>query len=89
MAGEIDARTAPDLRAQLHHVIDAHPGEVVTVDLSGLEFMDSTGLGVLIGAQKRARQQAGDIALLAVPPPIVRLLHMTGLDKVFDVTEPG
>jgi anti-sigma B factor antagonist len=89
VTGEIDVRTAPDLRARLHHAVDGCPGTVVTLDLSGLEFMDSTGLGVLIDAQKRARRRDGDVVLIAVPARIAKLFIITGLHKVFDMTESG
>ena len=49
--GEIDATNAPELRSRVYAAVDENPGAVVTVDLSGVEFLDSTGLGVLVGAR--------------------------------------
>jgi len=83
VTGEVDAMTSIDLRDRLGHVIDAHPGATIVVDLSGLEFIDSTGLGVLVGALKRSRLAQGDVVLRAVPASTWRVLVMTGLDTVF------
>jgi anti-sigma B factor antagonist len=80
-AGEIDVRTAADLRAALDAVLDGHPPKIV-IDLSAVTFMDSTGLGVLTGARNRA----GDDGRLVVinPHPIARrILEITGLLELF------
>jgi len=55
------------------------------LDLSGLEFLDSMGLGVLVGALKRARSHDGQLVLAAVPERIAQLLQLVGLDEVFTV----
>lgn len=88
-APEIDASTAPLLRAQVWEAIDAHHGETVVVDMSQVEFIDSTGLGVLVGALKHARRWDGDLALVGMQPMIVKILHVTGLAKVFVTPVPG
>lgn len=88
-AGEIDATTAPGLRTSVYEAIDANPGEVVTVDLSRVEFLDSTGLGVLVGALKHARTGGGDIALDGAPAHVWKVFQITGLDRVFTAKAPG
>jgi anti-sigma B factor antagonist len=57
----------------------------VVVDLRGVEFMDSTGLGVLVGALKRLREQEGDLALVCTEGPVLKILTLTGLDRVFPI----
>jgi anti-sigma B factor antagonist len=55
------------------------------VDLSKVDFLDSTGLGALIGAQRRAKEYDGEVRLVVKEGQIVRLLRITGLLKVFEV----
>jgi anti-sigma B factor antagonist len=87
--GEIDTSTAPELRTRLYEAIDANPGSTITIDMGGLEFMDSTGLGVLVAGLKHARTKDGDVVLANTPPQIWKLFTITGLDKVFTNQAPG
>ena len=80
---EIDVTTSPQLREQIRREIDANPGTVVVVDMGAVEFIDSTGLGVLVGALKRARLDGGDLALVNVQSMVTRIFTVTGLHKVF------
>jgi anti-sigma B factor antagonist len=82
--GEIDAYTSPRLREQLTRLMDEGQHQIV-VDLEGVEFMDSTGLGVLVAALKRAKEHDGDVSLVCTSPQILRVLSITGLDRVFQV----
>ena len=66
------------------------------VDLDGVEFLDSTGLGVLVGALKRVRTNNGELALVCSESRILKVFEITGLTKVFpmhrtlaDVAAPG
>jgi anti-sigma B factor antagonist len=59
--------------------------DTLIVDLSQLEFLDSTGLGALIGAHKRAAEHQGEVRLVAQEGQILRLLRITGLLDVFSV----
>lgn len=83
MNGSLDVATAPTARATLIEE-SANVADVV-VDLTGLEFIDSTGLGALIGAHRRALERNGKVRLVAREGPIARLLHITGLVRVFTV----
>jgi anti-sigma B factor antagonist len=82
VGGDIDLTTAPSLREQLlrlggegqHHLV---------VDLTGVGFCDSTGLGVLVGAAKRARTAEGDVVLCGLSPSLERVFSLTGLDQAF------
>lgn len=88
-AAEIDAATSPLLREHIRDEIAANPGTIVVVDMGAVEFIDSTGLGVLVGALKRARLEGGDLALVNVQPLVMRIFTVTGLNKVFAAPVPG
>jgi anti-sigma B factor antagonist len=82
--GEVDVYTAPQFREQLIQLVDQGKHQIV-VDLEGVEFLDSTGLGVLVGGLKRVRSQDGDLALVCTQRRILKVLEITGLTKVFDI----
>ncbi len=82
IAGEVDVFTAPKLREQ---VVDLAAKGVVhlVADLSAVEFLDSTGLGVLVGGLKRLRTHEGSLALVMTTDRISRIFKITGLTAVF------
>jgi anti-sigma B factor antagonist len=82
--GEIDLFTAPQLKQAVVEAIDAGDDRVV-IDLSELTFLDSTGLGVLIGAVRRLRAKGGALAIVNTEPSIAKTFQITGLDKVFTI----
>lgn len=82
--GEVDLYTAPRLKEQLRELIEGGRRRLA-VDLEGVEFLDSTGLGVLIGALKRCREAEGALALVAPRDPVLKVLGITGLDRVFPI----
>jgi anti-sigma B factor antagonist len=81
-AGDIDVATAPELRTRIYAEITANPGELVVVDLSETTFIDSSGLGVLVGALKQARQGGGDLCITRPTGRVWTVLTITGLHKV-------
>jgi anti-sigma B factor antagonist len=83
VAGEVDAYTAPEMRAQLLDALRLHP--VVTVDLSAVTFMDSQGLAALLRARQEAESSGGSLRLEGVPPRVLKLLQLTRLDSVFTI----
>jgi anti-sigma B factor antagonist len=84
--GEVDVSTAPQLREKL--VAVAQRGEqTAVVDLSGVSFVDSTALGVLVSAAKRFRGNGGDLRLVVTEPHITKVLEITGLTDVFAIYE--
>jgi anti-sigma B factor antagonist len=83
--GELDFDGAPSLREALIEAIDENPGRRVVVDLEGVDFIDSAGLGVLVGGLKRARDAEGELALVATGRSVVRVLELTGLTRVFEI----
>lgn len=82
VAGEVDVYTAPELRAALSQVQAKAGQPYLVVMLGELTFMDSTGLGLLIAAHKRAAMAAGRVALVGTPRHLRRTLAVTGLDKL-------
>jgi anti-sigma B factor antagonist len=83
-SGEIDVASAPEFHASLSDVI-GQESEIVIVDMSEVSFIDSTGLGVLVGAEKQMRDTDRALRLVVTQPQIIRLLELTGLDEVFTV----
>jgi anti-sigma B factor antagonist len=83
--GELDLEGAPDLRLALIEAIDENPGRRVVVDLEAVDFLDSAGLGVLVGGLKRARSNDGDLALVATGRSVLKVLELTGLTRVFAI----
>jgi anti-sigma B factor antagonist len=86
VAGEVDLYTAPKLKERLGELTTGGHIRLV-VDLRGVEFLDSTGLGVLIGALKRCREKGGSLVLAGAREPVRKVLGITGLDRVFTVRE--
>jgi anti-sigma B factor antagonist len=86
VSGEIDMYTAPDLRRDLHDVLYASVGDMV-VDLSDLEFIDSSGLGVLIGTLGRLHEQDRRLALVIDRPSVLRVFTLSGLTTAFSIAD--
>ena len=84
VAGEVDVFTAPQLREALVGAIEEGSRDVV-VDLQGVDFLDSTGLGVLVGGLKRLRSHEGDLTLVCTQHRILKVFEITGLTKVFSI----
>lgn len=84
LKGSLDFETAPSLRAALLEAADEGKHDIV-VDLTHLEFLDSSGLGAIIGAHKRALEHHGRVRLIISEGPISRLLTITGLMNVLAV----
>lgn len=82
--GEVDVYTAPRLRERLVELVSQGHRRVV-VDLEGVEFLDSTGLGVLVGGLKRLRSHDGDLDLVCTQSRILKVFEITGLTKVFSI----
>jgi len=84
VSGEIDVYTAPRLREKIISLVEAGHYRLI-VDMERVEFLDSTGLGVLVGGLKRVRQHDGGIDLVCTQGRILRIFRITGLSKVFDI----
>jgi anti-sigma B factor antagonist len=84
VSGEVDVATVPRMREQLHSLVAQGDNRIV-VDLDAVDFLDSTGLGVLVGALKRVRASGGDLQLICTQPRIRKVFEVTGLTKVFAI----
>jgi anti-sigma B factor antagonist len=84
VGGEVDVYTSPSLKSAL--VAAASDScRVVIVDLDKVGFIDSSGLGVLVGALRRAREADGDLRIVSACEAVVKIFRITGLDRVFPV----
>ena len=81
LSGRLDVHGAADVRAALAHQVDLGAGELL-LELAGLASVDATGLGLLVGAHRRAGRVGRVLVLCDVPPAVGRLLLMTRLDRV-------
>lgn len=84
VTGEIDVYTAPALREELASLIDNENTDLI-VDLTSVSFMDSTGLGVLVGALKKVRTLGGDLRLVIDQEKILKVFRITALTQVFTI----
>jgi anti-sigma B factor antagonist len=84
LIGSLDIATSPTVRAALTEASERGSHRLI-VDLTRVDFLDSTGLGALIGGQRRAKEFGGEVRLVAKEGQILRLLRITGLLKVFAV----
>jgi anti-sigma B factor antagonist len=82
--GELDTYTVGQFREALAELAGTSR---LLIDLSGVPFLDSAGLGALIGGVRRAREAGGDVAICCARPAVGRLLATTGFDRVAGVAE--
>ncbi len=83
-AGEVHVSTAPELADRLNRAIVAGRTHIV-LDFSEVEFIDSTGLSVLLNALRHLSRQGGALALVCTNPTVLRLFEITRLDATFDI----
>jgi anti-sigma B factor antagonist len=84
VTGEIDVYTAPRLREKLIELVNEGSYHLI-VDLEKVDFLDSTGLGVLVGGLKRVRNHDGTLQLVCTQEKILKIFRITGLTKVFPI----
>lgn len=82
--GDVDLQSSPDARAALLEAVDTHRG--VVVDLSGVTYIDSSGIAALVEALQRSRRVGRPFALAAVSDPALRVLRLARLDRVFTIS---
>ena len=86
VGGEVDVYTAPQLRDKITEVVGAGSYRLI-VDLSTVEFLDSTGLGVLVGGLKKVKTHEGSLDLVCTSERLLKIFTITGLAKVFPIHE--
>ncbi len=84
--GDVDIDTGGRLREELLRLLEADVRRVV-LDLAHMDFVDSTGLDILVGAQKRLRQRGGEMVLRSPRPAARKVLEITRLDTVFTIED--
>lgn len=83
VGGEMDVYSAPAFREKVTEQLELDP--LLVIDMGGLSFIDSTGLGVLVAGRNRSLERGGAISFVCSQDRILKLLRITGLDSVFDV----
>jgi anti-sigma B factor antagonist len=86
VGGGVDTYTAPTLRDRLTDLLESGIDTVI-VDLSGVDFLDSIGLGALVACREQAEQLGGSLPLVCAQERILRLFRITGLDAVFTICQ--
>jgi anti-sigma B factor antagonist len=86
--GDVDVATSAEFRAALLEALDRGNGTLV-VDFAGLDFIDSSGLGVLVGTLKRARERGGSVRIEHPAPSARKILAITGLLELFGLEDDG
>ena len=86
VAGEIDLYTAPKLQSELTAALSRNPARLI-VDMSAVEFCDSTGINVLLAAHRQAREHGGELQLAGPGSATRKVLQVTGLEAVFTVLD--
>ncbi len=84
LQGEVDVYTAPQLKEAIIELIESGCPRIL-VDLEGVGFIDSSGLGVLVGGLRRAKERDGAIRLVCTREHVLKIFRITGLDKVFAI----
>ena len=84
LEGEVDVYTAPVLRQAIMDQVEGGVKHLL-INLARVEYLDSTGLGILIGGVKRLKEQGGSLRLVGPSARIQRIFEITGLNKIFDV----
>jgi anti-sigma B factor antagonist len=84
LRGEIDVYTAPRLRQAIVDIVDGGAQRLV-VDMEKVDFLDSTGLGVMVEGLKRMKGRDGTLSVVATHDKIVKIFDITGLNKAFSI----
>ena len=83
VAGEIDTQSADELRGKVDELDVSH--RTLVLDLHGVEFVDSSGLGALLGIKKQQDRGGGTLLLTRLSDAVARIIEITKMDRVFDV----
>ena len=85
--GEIDHHSAVSLREELDELILQRQPRRLVLDLSRIEFMDSAGLGLLMGRYRLVRDLGGSMALTAPGPRVLKILRLAGMERFFEIEQ--
>lgn len=84
VTGEVDVYTSPQLKLRLLEAIEGGCSRLV-IALDGVSFIDSSGLGVLVGALRRLKERGDELFLVCTRDQVLKILRITGLDTVFHI----
>jgi len=87
LSGSVDLATVPQLSSALSRLVADHPAGRVVVDLDGVDVLDDTGLGVLLGAAGRARQAGGELVVVVADERLRARFDATGFDRAVEVVD--
>jgi stage II sporulation protein AA (anti-sigma F factor antagonist) len=87
LQGELDHHTSGQLREQVEAALDQHRIKHILLNLKQLTFMDSSGLGVILGRYKRIKNANGEMVVCAISPSMKRLFEMSGMFKIIRLEE--
>lgn len=85
LSGDVDIATKEELRARLDAA--AAESDSVDIDLSHVDYADSTALGLIIGLRNRLRERGGDVRLVSPSERVRKLLNYAGLDQAFNIVD--
>ena len=85
--GEVDHHSAKGLREEIDHAMYLYRPEILALDLSGVDFMDSSGLGLILGRYTKLQTLGGKLVVTRPTPEIRKLLQLAGADKLFPIEE--
>lgn len=82
IAGEIDHHSAAGMRAQIDEAIERHRPASLLLDFSGVTFMDSSGIGLVMGRYKLMNTFGGKVSVINTPKPLQKVMRLAGLDRL-------
>lgn len=85
ISGQIDVYTAPQLKESLSETYNSGKNADLSLDFANLEYIDSTGLGVLIGVLKNLKQNGNQVSIKGMRENVKKVFVITGLDKIFNL----
>ncbi len=87
LKGEVDLRSSPDLRRRLTELVEPQAPKLVIMDLSGVDYVDSSGVGTIVELKRRALRTGGDVVLVGLQPRVRSVFEITRLDKFFKIAK--
>ena len=87
LKGEVDLRSSPELRKRLSELVEGRTPRLVILDLSGVEYVDSSGVGTIVELKRRALRTGGDVVLVGLQPRVRSVFEITRLDKFFKIAQ--
>jgi stage II sporulation protein AA (anti-sigma F factor antagonist) len=89
MPREVDHHAAAKIRSEADQVIDLYPVRRLVIDFAGTEFMDSSGIGVVIGRAKKMGYRKGDVIAVNLSGRVEKIFHISGLDELIRIESPA